>query len=274
MNKPLIMNGLDPVEPCRPAAPYVGGKRSLSRRLVQMIDAVEGQTIYAEPFVGMGGVFLRRQARPKIEAINDYAQDVANFFRMLQHHYVAFLDMLRFQITSRANFERLVATNPDTLTDLQRAARFLYLQRLAYGGRRNGQTYGVRADQKARFDVTRLPAELEDIHERLASVHVENLPWRKFVERYDREGALFYCDPPYHGTEGYYGDGLFDRSEFEELAEVLLAARGRVILTINDCEETRAIFADFDVDRVDARYTLAGMDKSRNFGELIVTKGL
>lgn len=274
MNKPLIAAGLEPVEPCRPAAPYVGGKRMLASRLVQLIDSIEGQTLYAEPFVGMGGVFLRRRARPRVEAINDYAQDVANFFRVLQHHYIAFLDMLRFQITSRANFERLVATNADTLTDLQRAARFLYLQRLAYGGKRAGQTYGVRSDQKARFDVTRLPAELEDIHERLAAVHVEQLPWQRFIERYDQDGALFYCDPPYHGSEGFYGTGLFDRAEFEELAEVLLRARGRVILSINDCAEIRATFAGFDIERVEARYTLAGMEKSRAFGELIITKGI
>jgi DNA adenine methylase len=41
---------------------------------------------------------------------------------VLQVHYVAFLEMLRFQITSRAEFERLTRVDPTTLTDLQRAA--------------------------------------------------------------------------------------------------------------------------------------------------------
>ncbi len=53
----------------------------------------------------------------------------------------AFQDMLRFQLTVRSEFERLSATDPDTLTDLERAARFLYLQRLSYGGKVEGRTF-------------------------------------------------------------------------------------------------------------------------------------
>src|SRR5690606_29157005 len=114
---------LDPVDPVHPAAAYIGGKRMLSKRLVAMIEQVP-HAAYCEVFVGMGGVFFRRTSRPKSETINDWSQDVATFFRVLQHHYVAFLDMLRFQITSRANFELLVRQDPSTLTDLQRSARF------------------------------------------------------------------------------------------------------------------------------------------------------
>lgn len=77
----------------------------------------------------MGGIFLRRQTRPRAEVINDRGRDIANLFRILQRHYPQFLDCLRFQLTTRAEFERLVAVDPDTLTDLERAARFLYLQR-------------------------------------------------------------------------------------------------------------------------------------------------
>ena len=65
------------------------------------------------------------------------------FERVLQEHYVAFLDMLRFQITTQANFNRLVDVDPETLTDLQRAARFLYLQKLAFGGKVSGKNFGV-----------------------------------------------------------------------------------------------------------------------------------
>jgi hypothetical protein len=40
----------DAVQPVRPIAPYVGGKRALAKRLVERIDATE-HTVYAEPFV-------------------------------------------------------------------------------------------------------------------------------------------------------------------------------------------------------------------------------
>ena len=118
----------------KPIAPYLGGKRNLAKRLCRVIDAHDHQT-YAEPFVGMGGIFLRRKRAVRAELINDASRDVYTLFRILQEHYVAFLDLLRFQITTQAEFQRLCAVDPETLTDLQRAARFLYLQRLAFGGK-------------------------------------------------------------------------------------------------------------------------------------------
>lgn len=102
------MEQLEAVAPVRPAAAWVGGKRNLAKRLIARINAVPHDT-YAEAFVGMGGVFLRRDMRPKCEVINDASEDVANLFRILQHHYIAFVEMIRFQISSRANFDLVAA---------------------------------------------------------------------------------------------------------------------------------------------------------------------
>lgn len=252
-----LQPALLPVAPAQPLAPYIGGKKQLARRLVSMINATEHQT-YAEVFVGMGGVFLRRTMRPKCEVINDWSEDVATFFRVIQHHYVAFLDMMRFQVTSRAGFEKLVALEPGSLTDLQRSARFLYLQRLAFGGKVAGRNFGVATDRPARFDVTKLGPMIEAVHERLASVIIERLPWSDFVRRYDRPGTLFYLDPPYFGSEGDYGQALFDRSQFELMAEQLRGVRGRFILSLNDHPEVRRIFAGFAFREEALTYTVAG----------------
>ena len=106
---------LSKTQPIQPVAPWQGGKRNLAKRTTAIIDQTP-HAFYGEPFVGMGGIFLRRTSRPRAEAINDYSRDVANLFRILQRHYPQFLETLRFQITSRAEFNRLVDTRPDTLT--------------------------------------------------------------------------------------------------------------------------------------------------------------
>ena len=125
-----------PVEATSTPAAYIGGKRNLSKRICALIEGIP-HTTYAEAFVGMGGVFLKRRLAPKAEVINDFSGDVANLFRILQRHYPQFMDTLRFQVSGRREFERLKASDPSTLTDLERAARFLYLQRLAFGGKRD-----------------------------------------------------------------------------------------------------------------------------------------
>lgn len=264
-----MREGLEPVTPVRPAAGYIGGKRNLSRRLVDRIALIP-HTTYAEAFVGMGGIFLRRQTRPPVEVINDWSEDVSTFFRILQHHYVAFMDMLRFQITSRAGFEKLLALEPSSLTDLQRAARFLYLQRLTFGGKVASRAFGVSPLTSARFDVTKLGPILEAIHERLAAVTIERLPWADFLARYDRPGTLFYLDPPYYGSEDDYGRGMFGRDDFVRMAERLAALRGQFLLSINDHPEVRRIFAGFSIEEVQTTYQIGGMASAKRVGELVI----
>lgn len=258
------------VEPVRPAAGYIGGKKQLAARLVAMIEAVPHET-YAEPFVGMGGVFFRRRRAPKGEIINDRSGDIATFFRVLQRHYVAFMDMLKWQLTGRNEFGRLKAADPSTLTDLERAARFLYLQRTSFGGKVAGRSFGVDP-LGGRFNVTKLAPTLEDLHERLAGVVIECLPWQEFVTRYDRPGTLFYLDPPYHGGERDYGDGLFERADYGRMADVLSRLQGRFILSLNDVPEVRRTFAGFRRARASVTYTVAGR-APRRAAELIITGG-
>ncbi len=263
------MNSLIPTRPVAPAAGYIGGKRNLASRLIAIIERVDHDG-YAEPFVGMGGIFLRRRSRPKVEVINDVSGDVATFFRVLQRHYAYFLDMLRFRIASRAEFERLKAQAPETLTDLERAARFLYLQKLAFGGKVAGRGFGVDNRQGARFNVTKLEPMLADIHERLAGVTIEQLGYADFIRRYDRPGMLFYLDPPYWGCETDYGQDVFGRADFDQLADQLAGIKGQFVLSINDTPGARATFARFHVATTETTYTV-GVGAAKRVGELIVS---
>lgn len=149
-------------------------------------------------------------------------------------------------------------TEPDTLTDLERSARFLYLQKLSFGGKVGGRTFGISTTGPAKFDITRLVPLLEATHERLAGVCIECLPWQDFIRRWDRPHALFFIDPPYWGVEDYYGKAMFGRDEYEEMSEVLRALQGRFILTLNDVAEVRRIFGWATIEPVRLTYTAAG----------------
>lgn len=263
--------GMRAVDPVKPVAPYIGGKKQLADHIIKRIEAIPHST-YAEAFVGMGGVFLRRRSAPKSELINDISGDVANFFRILQRHYVPFMDMLKFQITSRAEFLRLKDAAPETLTDLERAVRFLYLQRLAFGGKVRSRTFGVSSDRPARFDVSKLEPLLTGLNERLSGVVIEQLPYADFIRRYDHLGALFYLDPPYFGCEDFYGANVFSRDDFARLAGVLRQCEGRFLLSINDTLEIREIFSGFDFEEVDLNYSVS-MGGGTKAHELIISNG-
>ena len=165
-----------------------------------------------------------------------------------------------------------LATDADTLTDLERAARFLYLQRAAYGGKVRGRNFGVDVRAPGAFNVTKLIPLLDELHERLAGVSIECLSWEAFLPRYDRPETLFYLDPPYWGSEDYYGKGVFARDDFARLAAALRGLQGQWILSINDVPDIREMFAWAAIDQKSLTYTIAGGEAAKEVIELIITR--
>lgn len=229
------------VTPLKGILPWIGGKRLLAKRLVAMIEATS-HSCYVEPFVGAGGVFFRRGLRAKAECINDLSGDLVTLYRLLQRHPEALLKELEWALHSRSEFARLLATPVDTLTDLERARRFVLLQAAAFGGKVAGRTFGISPTDHNRFSGASIRDLFRAAAARLDRVTIEQLDYGQCIERWDRPDTLLYLDPPYHGCEHYYGKGMFERADFERLAEQLRGVRGQWIVSINDTPEIREIF--------------------------------
>lgn len=242
------------VKPIDPIAPYLGGKRLLAKTIVPIIEKIP-HSIYAEPFMGMGGVFFRRAKKPKCEAINDINSEIINMFRMVEKFPNYLVDMLKFKICSRAEFKRMLATPPLLLTELERAVRYLYIQKNAFGGKVRSQAFGVSLD-RVRFCSERVIPQIHALHNRLSHAYIECLPYAEFINRYDRPDTLFYLDPPYWNCENDYGKEIFSKADFNELAKILKGIKGRFILSINDVSEIRRIFKGFYIKEVQTRYTM------------------
>ncbi|CAK0740308.1 DNA adenine methylase [Azospirillaceae bacterium] len=251
---------LHPVKPLPGLAPWLGGKRNLASRLAGRIAAIP-HALYAEPFLGMGGVFFRRATAAPVEAVNDKAGEVVNLFRVVRHHPEALLTEMRLQLASRQEFQRLLATSPETLTDVQRAARFLALQRLVYGGKPGSSSFPARPTRARGFGAEGLRRLVEAAHDRLANVTIEHLDYGAFIARYDRSGTLFYLDPPYWGCEAYYGKELFARDDFARLADLLAGIKGRFLMSINDAAEIRCLFGRFRIEEEPVTYRVGGAAK-------------
>lgn len=252
-----------------PLAPYLGGKFRLSKRIINKIEQIQHK-IYAEPFVGMGGIFLRRTQIPKAEIINDINGELVNLYRIVRRYPNTLYKETEFLFASRQEFERLLKTQPETLTDIERAARFLYLQNQAFGGKVTGQSFGVSIDRPARFDFVKLNDRIRAVGERLASVTIERQDFETFIKRYDTKDTLFYLDPPYWGNETDYGKGVFTRADFERLRDCLTGIKGRFILSLNDTPQVKELFKNFTIEQTDVTYSISKTGCC-NRSELIIT---
>ena len=248
-----------------PFLPWVGGKRRLAERLIRLFPPHD---CYVEAFAGAAAVFFMRPQPAEVEVINDINGELVNLYRVVKHHLEEFVRQFKWALSSRDVFRWMQLTPAETLTDIQRAARFFYLQNLAFGGKVQGQTFGTATTTPPGLNLLRLEETLSAAHLRLANTYIENLPWAELVARYDRPHTFFYMDPPYWETEGY---GVpFPLEEYERLASHLAALKGKAIVSLNDHPEMRRIFAAFPIETVDITYTIGGGEKAADRRELVI----
>lgn len=247
-----------------PLFPWIGGKRRLIDKLLPLFPAHE---CYVEAFAGAAALLLAKAPSP-VEVLNDINGELVRVYRVVKHHPEELARQFRYALSSREYFEWHKITPPETLTDVQRAARFLYLQQLCFGGKATAQTFGTGTTSPPGLNIFRLEEQISAVHLRLANTYIEHLPWQKCVDRYDRAHTLFYFDPPYWETEGY---GVpFDWIEYERLASTMRSIKGRAVLSINDHPKIRACFAGFKLEELDITYTLAGGGQHADRRELVI----
>lgn len=234
-----------------PIVRWMGGKRRLADRILPMFPPHD---CYVEPFAGGAALFFMRPSPASAEVINDINGDLINLYRVVQNHLEEFVRQFKWALSSRQVFKWLQDTRPETLTDIQRAARFYYLQQSAFGGKVDGQTYGIATTQPPGLNLLRLEESLSAAHLRLAQTYIENLPWDECVRRYDRPHTLFYLDPPYWQTAGYGAD--FGWEQFELMAKLLNEIEGKAIVSLNDHPDVRACFDGYHIESTDIRYTV------------------
>ncbi len=216
--------------------PYMGGKSRLARAIVESMPEHEA---YGEVFAGAGWVFFAKP-RSRHESINDINGELVSFYRVLQCHLEEFLRQFKWALSSREMFEdwdRQLRSGG--LTDIQKAARFYYLQRHSFCGKVAGRAFGASPLHAPKINLVRLEEDLSAVHLRLAGATIERLPWETYIERYDRR-----------------------------MAEALKGIRGKFIMSINDVPEIRAIFCGFPTTAVKTSYS--SRRENRAASELLI----
>lgn len=248
---------------------WLGGK---SRLADQIITRMPPHHAYVEVFAGAAWVLFRKP-ESRVEIINDINRDLVTLYRCVKHHLAELVAQFKWLLVAREEFDRFMATPADTLTDIQRAARFYYLSKTAFGARIKGPTFGIAATGAPRLNLLRIEEDLSEAHLRLSRVYIENRPYSAILDRFDKPETLFYVDPPYWGCEDDYGVGIFSRDDFEHLATQLTAVKGCFILSLNDRPEVREVFKAFRIESVTTRYSIAGKGagKSAPVGEVLIT---
>lgn len=167
---------------------------------------------------------------------------------------------------SRDKFDFYKKIDTNYLTDIQRAARYLYIVSNSFASK--GVSFGYGALKKPSQKIF-----LEDfkiLRDRLKNTYVENKDVLDIIKRYDRENTFFFCDPPYYKTTGYLEK--FTEEDHIKLKDALENISGKFLLTINDHEEIRELYKNFNIKETKVNYSVSRQTAARKeYGELIIT---
>lgn len=238
---------------------WPGGKGRLAATILRY---VQDHQAYVETCCGGAAVFWAkpRQAS-RAEILNDRDGDLINFYYELHkrgRRLAAEVDAMPY---SRALFYRMLRSQPRT--SFRRAVRFWYLDRVGFGGKQRGQSYGVDASSRKGVLPDRLLASLDETIERIRGVRFESVDVERLLELYDRPSTVFYLDPPFYGVSQPYAC-RFGESQHRGLAAALRPLKGTWLLSYNDCPEIRRLYRGCRTRRLTTRYTIGSNSATRS----------
>lgn len=220
---------------------WIGGKRLLRHRISELIPQKIGT--YIEPFGGGAWVLLYKDKWADLEIYNDLNDKLVNLFKCVKYHPEELTKEYRWMIASRRMFKEVLEST--TYTDIQRAAKFLYIVSRSFGGAQRHFGTGKRAGGAMKSHQN-IMARIQAISLRLDHAVIENLDFEELIKRYDYEDAFFYCDPPYTEGAGYEVTSTKD-FEHERLRDCLKNIKGRFLLSYNDSPKVRELYKDFEI---------------------------
>ncbi len=245
--------------------PWVGGKSRLVKTLLPMIP---GHTTYVEVFCGASWLLFAKEPS-RAEIINDINRDLTTFYRCVKFHLDELVRYIRWTLYSRDDYEILQKQDPSSLTDIQRAVRFYFLLRGSFGAKLDFNSFKSSVARKG-LNILGLEQEFSAGHVRLNGVTIENKDYEYVIKKFDRPETFFYIDPPYKGTEDYYGKGIFSGADFENLLRLCQNMQGKFMMSINAHPDIVEMFKDFQIHYVDTKYTLNGASNKNDVKELLI----
>lgn len=268
-----------------PVLKWVGGKR----QLLEDIDPLLPKTAinhYCEPFVGGGAVLFHLQ--PKNAIINDINPELINVYRMIQDQVEDLITELGKHTNEKEHFYvvRDWDRNPElykSLTDVERAARTIYLNKTCYNGLYRVNNAG---EFNTPFGHYKNPNIVNEIVLRAVSNYFNSANIEMYSMDYElvlkqvKKNGFVYLDPPYDPvstTSNFtgYAKGGFSREEQIRLKKCCddLTARGvRFMLSNSATPFIKELYKEYDITIVKAKRMVNSVASSRGEVDEVIVR--
>lgn len=239
----------------QPIVKWAGGKtRLLSELTTRLPDTFER---YFEPFFGGGAFFFSLE--PSEAFLSDVNEELVLLYRSVRDNLPALIKALKRHPYEKEHYYWVRSLDPESLSEVERAARTLYLNRTCFNGL-------YRVNRRGQFNVPMGrytnpvicdEGKLERARKALSKATITHAGFDETMAA-PQKGDFVYFDPPYQPiskTANFtsYTSGSFSEADQARLADTFrtLAERGvKCMLSNSDTPLIQELYKDFRVDIV------------------------
>ncbi len=262
--------------PPRPFLKWAGGKSRLIRQYEDYFPEFKN---YYEPFLGGGAVFFYLQ--PQSAVLTDINPELINAYCCVRDRVEELISRLQEHQTNHSNDYYYEMRSLTPKTELERAARFIYLNRTCFNGLYRENSQGKFNVPIGRYKNPQIcnPELLRSASATLENVKISEKSFEHVLESANSSEDFVYFDPPYYpvsSTSNFtaYSRDFFSKNDQTELREIFveLAGRGvKVMLSNSDCDFIRDLYSQFKIHKISAaRFINSNGKKRGNVSEILV----
>ena len=273
----------------KPRIKWGGGKTQLLKELKEIIvPSLKEDSYYYEPFCG--GAALALDLEHKNTILNDLNSEIINMYKVIKNSPEELITELKsFQNNHNKEFYRRIRNLDRTdalsqMTDVAKAARTIYLNKTCFNGLYRVNSKGQFNSPIGRTSSGKPPDIVQENLIREMSKFLKTVQfycgdYREHLNSV-KNGDVVFFDPPYDQDESISSEGFvsyqkegWTRKNLEELKTVCdeLSSRAvKVVLTNNDTEFVRNLFAEYNFKKVEVKRSINRDGNKRKGKELII----
>jgi DNA adenine methylase len=259
----------------KPFLKWAGGKTQLLPELTKYIPKKYNK--YIEPFIGGGAFYFH--LNPREAVIADLNYELVLTYKTIKSSVEEVISLLKTFKNEEEFYYEMRANNPETLSNIERTARLLYLNKTCFNGlyrvNKKGQfnvPYGKRSGNFFDSEVLRNASEF------LQNTTIEFADYSETLKKHAKEGDFIFLDPPYYpvGKYGdfkrytkeffYHDDQLALKEEFDRLVNLGC----HVLLTNSDHPVIMELYKDYEIKCIQTKRMINSDAKNRKGVDIIV----
>ncbi len=261
----------------RPLLKWAGGKTQLLGEIMPKMPKKYGR--YIEPFFGGGALFFA--TRPEGGIIADINPELVNLYRSVATDVEGVMAQLRLYENTEIFFYAVRALDWTKLSNVEAAARTLFLNRTCFNGL-------YRVNKSGQFNVPfgryKNPKILDEDSLKAASALLSKTTiicgdYKSVLKDNAQPGDFIFLDPPYLPISEYSDFKRYTKEQFYEEDHIELAAEimrlhelgCHVILTNSNHPLVHEQYQKFSVEVVQTKRYISCNGKGRTGEDVIVT---